>query len=1811
MDSSEDMAGELTLPDYPPAKQDALGQSGDEQGVEVQTDSAGSGSIQPPANVEVFGDVEISEDLAGEGEEKQERLAEDLYYDYEELCSKAFTTTDSNIPQGLMQLSHSFGYDCKRRANLHLLDERTLAFVAGNVLVLSDVRTKEQRYVRSCSGGGIGAIMTHPSKRYLAVGEKGELPNIIIYEYPSLRPYRLLRGGTGRAYSFVNFNREGNLLASVGTAPDYMLTLWDWREEQVVLRCKAFSQDIYRVTFSPDNPGQLTTSGSGHIKFWKMADTFTGLKLQGMLGRFGKTALTDIEGYVELPDGKVVSGSEWGNMLLWDGGLIKVEICRKEGRTCHAGTIQQFVLEEGELMTAGTDGAVRFWDFETIDTADCVDDSGLFELEPMNEVMIGRNVSLYSMVKSSEPDSTIWFAQDSNGGIWKLDLSLSNTIHCLSSYHAGAIEGLDVSDHSHLMATTALDRSVRIFDYLSQKELTSMRFKQGGTSLTWAPHVVPRGEGLLAVGFEDGVVRLLELYDPQRLRPLAGSSHSGDAELRLKQAFKPHNATVTAISFERNGEKMATGSLDCTVFFFAVGDKYEPIGFISVPGPVQDLQWSPQSHERNSLLVACQTGHVVEIEAPAPGGVKTDSTFLLQNLPISHFCFHSIRSRVERDAEIALRQAVKEKKKKESENRMRKAEEAGREPTEEELQDEGEEEEAELPPIYIPSPPSPLLCIFYSEPGAFWLSMGGYDSGYLYHCKFSEQTGVDPTDRSDEPFSSLPIQGGDHNPILSVCFNPSRTLLLCGMQDGSVRAYPVESGQAPPGTMGAYWALNLHDNQSGGVRQLRSSHDGRFLLSAGADGNIFSLSVVPEDQLQDALRRGRATLPSPRPGLEAEPMAFDIEDPAAYSIETAKQRLELDRLQREADQRKQDRHRRLAELRSRFQALLQLNQSLPAHARLPHTDFELDPCFREEAERRTEEQVREVKQELSWEEERHRVGLHKVQHRFWDSLECDTVTVSAFASAHKLSTYRLLARSSRTQGPCERGPPTQAGGPGAQEQQAGQKDTSDDIIKEPAHAAEPAVPQRKSPRAGTSTLAGRQAEKLRKASEKAERARAKIEKRKREWAELYATKPSEDSEDPEDVRAIRLAAENLGDLKLKTAKDFTVPEHLRTNMEKKTVELATLELQIYQKKSEMNARVLALRDSKVELISQLHLLSRQLLALQGRLPPEKRRPPPLVPAPAPEETPERRLSYTHHTLQRYAALRAQADQQGEPQDVLEVLWQEEKEKEEEEARIAEEYGRPRGCSGAGKRPEGQLSELEQEVLEVEEIQNLYLQDVLLKQMEELMWRFDAELRILRAEKVRVDVQMKMADLQHVTLLEELLILNEFEKRDKPLQERLMVRVQEEKELRLKLEECKQQLEVKQRDIAKLQERERGVASSFQTSLEENNTFADFLTRVFRKKIKRKKDKTDGEEEDSDEDSEEESEWDDDEDDEGSEGTGALNDSVCPPNCDQQLFEDTLKLREHRLDVEELLVEQRRCAEALKKERDSLAKKEKIVQSNLQAAEGDVELFNREKQQKLNELDVVVPLKLHQIELVSNGVLPAKLTSALVLNAAGLGRLHGRIKELQQEKQQQGELYRQARQRHAQLSLDRRDMEARIQELEARCEKMMMLRFGQLVDMEVLQTLSGSRTLEEMKQKNREREDQYRHELQIWQEKVAVSRQVLTDVTREETKRMKDLTILLTQQKLLEDKLNTPHRKMGSQFQGRRQAEEDERLRLQQLIQSQKVQLASLRHEINVLSHKGGAVLPPAQPPLPPRSAAPHLPHLPHLPHAHGGEKTTI
>uniref|UniRef100_A0A8C3L0B6 Cilia- and flagella-associated protein 44 n=1 Tax=Chrysolophus pictus TaxID=9089 RepID=A0A8C3L0B6_CHRPC len=1630
-----------SLPEESPAGEE---EEEDVEHVDTDTESIAD-DLEEQDNIE----VSPKEEKSSEKEEK--KISETFFYSYEDICSRPFVTEDSGIPINLLTLKYSFGYDCIRSVNLMVMDSQSLLYVAGNQVVILDLKTKSQSYLRSSSGGGIGFIAAHPTKQYFAVGEKGEKPNLIIYDYPSLRPYRILRGGTKKGYVFGDFNHTGTLLASIGSSPDYMLTIWDWKQEKIVLRSKAFSQDVYRVTFSPDNEEQLTTAGVGHIRFWKMAHTFTGLKLQGALGRFGKTAVTDIIGYVELPDGKVISGAEWGNLLLWEGGLIKVELCRAGHKPCHNGPVSQIVLDEGELVTVGKDGFIRVWNFEAVDPADSVDETGLLEMEPMNELRVGKNVSLSFMCKIHDCGQPFWYAQDANGKIWKLDLTFSNITRdpeCLCTFHSRRIEAMSVSPMTYLVATTALDRSVRIYDFISNSQQSEIQFKQGGTALSWAPDVVNPTGSLIAVGFEDGVVRIIEVYDPKGLPTLAERPNIRNAEINLKQAFKPHTTAVTALAYERNGDVFATGSKDKTVFFFAVEDEYKPIGFIHVPGPVQALQWSPPSHVASMLLILCENGYVLQVPAPLPEKQETASTYHIKNLPTQYFHFYSIKSRIKLEEEVALRERKKQEKEKAKLEWIKQLQEMGKEVEEE----EPEEEEEPLPSIYIPEEPSPILCGFYSAPGKFWLSLGGYDSGFLYHCAFSsDEHQEDPENRQDEPFEVIPIEDTDDNPIHQISF--CRLLMFCGMQNGALRVYPLQDKDLSVNTLKAYWSFSVHDNDYGQIRGICCSYDDRFLITCGGDGNIFTFNILSPEDVQEELK---AKIPPPRRGLLKEKAAEDIEDPSACNIEEVKQKKEYERIMKEAEDKKSKKREELIALRQEFLFLLQKNQELPKHMQLQR---EVHLLFKSHLLlKKPSKIIQLVEKELAWEHEKHLIGLQKLQNWFRDSLEFETVVVHAIQSNHQISTYRLAAVSEKYYQDKER--------PSWKKtvlKRAWKKEEKKEIIRD------------------------RKPDKL---MSKVQKPTTRFIKRKRE----YESKPSDDYEDPRDVQAIKEAQENMGCYKLKTATDYRVPQYKYMNTEKKTMQLASLEVLIYKKKVNMNKQIMSLRDLKVSIIEEIKCLLQELKSVQAALDLSECLPLPLIPQLHPEEFPEKRFEYDHDILLKFKeeqAAKAKLQEQLEESPSSVAFRHSFKSSYKEIGSLqqtASSHTMKRSSSMVTEQQKifviekAEPTEIELEILKKEKIKNLYLQKTLINKINALITNFDAELRFLRHKKLQLDVQMKYADLSYITWFEELLILKNAEKNENILQGHVNTLQSEQEAMQSKLNSCLAQMEDKKSEIVKLQECEKALYASFQASLGENNEFAHFLTKVLMKKFSSMKKKVETDEKDeSEEESDEESSLESDEEDSGSEEE-IFDISVCPENCDKALFQNTIQLREKRLDIKEALMREKKVAAKLRKEYDVLFEKAKSIEYSLNTAEKELDIFQWKKQQKLNDLYVVVPLKLHQVEYFFNGEIPRDFSQALVFTNQSLEYLQKRIIDLHHEKLMQRKIYKKAQKQHKQLVQDKKEMEITIQHLEEKCYQLMMLKFGRVVDFEAVQARSVNIRLEELELQIIEKE--YEHSQEI-------------------------------------------------------------------------------------------------------------------------------
>ncbi|XP_037381439.1 cilia- and flagella-associated protein 44 [Talpa occidentalis] len=1737
-------------------------------------------------------------------EEVQKKISESFFYDYTALASMPFVTSDSTVPLDLLVLEHSFGYDCRKRANLQLLDSNTLLYVAGNQLILLNYKTKEQTYLRSSSGRGIGVIGVHPQKTYFIVAEKGNFPDIIIYEYPSLRPYRILRDGTELAYAYVDFNSSGTLLASVGGNPDHTLTIWNWKEEQTILRTKAFSQEVFKVSFNPEDDEQLTTSGVGHIKFWEMVFTFTGLKLQGSLGRFGKTATTDVEGYMEFPDGKVLSGSEWGNMLVWEAGLIKVELCRSARKSCHQGHINQIMLDEGEVITIGSDGWIRIWDFETIDTADAVDDTGLLEIEPINELQVDKNVQLFSMIKMNEVGNNLWMAQDASGAMWKLDLSFSNITQdpeCLFSFHSGAVEALAVSPLTYLMATTALDCSVRVYDFASKTPLTQMKFKQGGTALAWVPQMVNFSGAQIIVGFEDGVVRILELYDPKGLTLFAGRKKISDAEISLKQVFKPHTAQVTALAYERDGEILATGSKDQTVFFFEVENGYRPIGYINTPGPVCQLMWSPMAHPESTLLVLCENGYVLEAPCPA---IKEDGedrdivSYEIKDMPIKYFHFSSVKSKILRFIEIEKRKALKELKEKEREERRQLAAERGEEEVEEE---EEEEEEQPLPEIFVPPTPCHILCGFYSEPGKFWVSLGGYDSGFLYHCVFlPHDTSINITERKDEAIDFRLLEDTEDNPVQTITFSTDQVMMFCGMRNGAIRVYILKENDPSLTSLVDYWHCSIHDNDYGCVKALATSFDGRFLVTAGADSNIFVFNVFSEFELKEILK---AKVPSPRLGIEREPIPQDIEDPKAYSIENARRKREHDKLMKEVEEIKAGKREKLKALRNEFRKLLKMNEKLPQHMQFKRTDFDVDSKIRAAIDRKTVHKIKKVESELAWEKEKYHLGLMKLQNRFRDSLESDVIVVNAIQSDHKIASYRLVKpskyskfkRISQPERKISKFERLEKDGVGRKEST---RDSGGGLVM-PEESLIGKVDKYR-PRTLSEIMVNNQIEKTKKLILKAEKAQLKIQQRKKEWEELYKSKPDDDFEDPKDVQAIKEAQLYMGDFNLKTASDYKIPEHMRMNAAKKEEELGQLDALAYSKKRHMNKCIISLRDLKVAVVEEIQCLVQELKNIQSVLHVSKHIPIPDIPQIYPEEVPEKRFHYDEETL---------------------LTFQREKIKSEDEKCLPMEQAAPENLIGGFLRPsivrEGDVTtrdslsrsskasthltdipkpvefekteptDMELEIMKREEVKHVYMQQYLANRVRELIVTFDAELRLLRHQKLKLDTQMKLSDLHHLTLFQEMLLLKNFEKQENILQERVNSLDQEEQDMQWKINETLKEMEEKKIEIAKLQEQEKALYASFQAALGENNKFANFLMKVLKKRIKRvKKKEVEGdadEDEESEESSEEESSLESDEDESGSEDD-VFDDSICPSNCNVSLFELALQLREKRLDIEEALVEEKKIVDNLKKEYDTLSKKVKIVATNLNAAEAALEAYQREKQQRLNELLVVIPLKLHQIEYVIFGEIPNDLSGTLVFSNHSLSLLQERIVYLQEENAKQRKLNKEYRERRKQLIREKRQMAKTIQKMEETVRQLMISKFGRVIDLEALQTLSVNTTLEELKIRKLRKELSNAKEMKMWEEKIAQMRWELMMKTKEHTKKLHQMNDLCVEKKKLDSRLNTLQNQQGNAFQAPRKADIVAKEKVTKLIQIQAQRIVALKEEIALLRKKGGLTLPPIRSP---------------------------
>ncbi|KAF5282198.1 hypothetical protein FQR65_LT02895 [Abscondita terminalis] len=1637
---------------------------------------------------EFYEEIEDEYEEEGEIHEKEEE-EQDEEKEFEEESEEE---TEEEPDVFYLKISYSYGYDCKKYYNLVTADEDTIVFTSGNYMVFFDVPTRTPTFRRSAFGKGVGHITKNPNPEYshLAVGENGAKPPIIIYEWPGLEIVCLLKGGALKCFSHLNYSPDGSLLVSQSGEPDFLITIFNWQESVILLRTKSNVHEVFRVMFSPEVPGQLTTCGLSHIKFWKMASTFTGLKLQGELGRFGKTEYSDILGIYPMPDEKVVSGSFWGNMLVWDEGLISLEVCQVNRKPLHNGPITQFYYDNGDLWSVGMDGYVRVWFYDSIDQADPPDYDRTVELEPLQTFHVpGCNLMSIQKVNDKWKDFQ-FYAQDGNGGIWLIDLTTfaepKRPVQ-LFRCHAGAIMDIAACPWGPYLVSLGVDGRMQLYNYENRKLLYRYRFPAKGVTITWLPiNMQPSGDELI-LGFDDGLVRVVILSIDEE---------NETYNVQLIQRSKPHNKPITKSAINETDFLLVTAAEDSNIFIFQLKREQSsytflhPIGFIPLPGTVTYVMWHPNL--KATVLAGCNRGHFIQVKVPVKPPNYTKVTYVLRETPIIQL-FLSYKSQILRDIRLAELDAIKKAKlkRKQAELKRLKAENEELDIDEDEFLADSEEDE-ELEPLFIPETPNKVLWMQVTPNNSIWLSMDGYDCGYIYEYYMDKIT--------DIPARYTLICDGDQHPIVNYVYNADMKYLILAIDDGSLRV--VKVNQKNWRDLSDYWKLGMHDMHN-------------------------------EPYYPPILGQ--------RPKL-AKPVV-EIEDSDGYTMFSLDENLikaEEERINKIANENKNTYLDKIHTLKNLFQEMLIKNSKLLPTQIIPRSKLDVDPRISEDLEKRLQTNLSLVKKKLEYNVEKSRVRMQKLKKHFIDPLDVFPIMVKAVNKDVSVAVMRQRKLSSKFHHML-----------GIIEQKIRESDDKMKPPEQPPQEVQSIIVSERIKKPLEYFLTGLSSEviehglepRLARCLQRYRERKEKLDLRRKEWSEFTSLKPQSGLNNPEDEIKISEAESKIGDFKLKSALDYKVPHELRESTMKKYKQLLFARLRQYTLKHDFNMLVLKLRNEKTRLNELVSKLTPRLQQINDELDLSLRKEVTSIPTIQDEDFVEKHLS-----------VEVNVQPTDDAKDVIPVLSPLRGDILENEVLLTSKPLIPLISSlnlkGMPSKITATVSDSEIEALcedtdtpweaEIRDYRlsrNLFEQEEIIKKISKVIKDFDEKVLELSEKKITLRRDSDLLDLHILTLNQELHILKKFEIVEDSLHNKVHARFAETLQTQNTITNLNNNVDKHKVEVDRLQNKENSIWQAFSLMVAENK-FYDFLRRIFKKKYRPPKVRNPDESSSSSESSESS---------ESEQGDAAsvdsrdfgiikLDENVCPKGCNPNVYAKTFELRTERHGIEMAIRDEKTIIESLLKDMEFNKKKLKGIQTLLQDSQKELESYQREKQKMLNMVECTVLIKMNQLQHLISENRSSKISETLVFPKQALSKLYKRVGQLHNENLEvklehrsnlehmtrMGTDYKYMQQKLAQINLDMKDLmfkkfgqEIDFEDVEE--YEMKTLVFGRAINLDDLEETNMRKTVFQFRVKDENVGNLYADEIRTWIAKCEEKQGELVEILKLNTAKL-DLMALLNKEK---------------------------------------------------------------------------------------------
>jgi WD40 repeat protein len=406
----------------------------------------------------------------------------------------------------------------------------------------------------------VTAIACSPDGRQVATGSEDK--TVIIWNATTGELQRTLEGHNDDVLS-VAFSPNGTMLAS-GSA-DRMIRIWAPATGNLVQSYGGHLGAVYSVDFSPDSTLLALSSTDGTVRVWDVATERESQVLRGHEESCRAVAFS--------PDGKeIASGSLDETIKIWTLATGTSKTQRIE-QTTESKFSRYWVnaiafSPDGKQIASGIDdGRVLIWDVTT---------GELRTFEGHN----GNSVQCIAF--SSDGKQVVSGSEDRSIRIWSF---ATGELQRTFEGHSNGISGIKLFSDGKQMISGSTDNTARLWDLTGDEQRS---FKGHAYAVD-------------AISFSsDGKQIVSTAADSTRIWDVFRSELRQTITCELRQAFDGPFTEAGAVAFSQNGNYIAVGSRDGSVFLMNVTT--EDWVWIEETGNwVNDIAFSPDSTQFASI----------------------------------------------------------------------------------------------------------------------------------------------------------------------------------------------------------------------------------------------------------------------------------------------------------------------------------------------------------------------------------------------------------------------------------------------------------------------------------------------------------------------------------------------------------------------------------------------------------------------------------------------------------------------------------------------------------------------------------------------------------------------------------------------------------------------------------------------------------------------------------------------------------------------------------------------------------------------------------------------------------------------------------------------------------------------------------------------------------------------------------------------------------------------------------------------------------------------------------------------------------